>query len=105
MMLALILMVLGAVDVCADDISLRDVPFWQHGSSWGLGEPKSSQAWCTWEVGQATGMPYGDGYVNNFADLSDYNYLVITFSEGTPRVLLNRDADEGQWNADESQST
>ena len=104
MMFALILMVLGAVDVCADDISLRDVPFWQHGSSWGLGEPKSSQAWCTWEVGQATGMPYGDGNVINFADLSDYNYLVITFSEGTPRVLLNRDVDEGQWNADESQS-
>ena len=71
-MLALILMVLGAVDVCADDISLRDVPFWQHGSSWGLGEPKSSQAWGTWGVGTTTGMPYGAGYVKKIAELSAY---------------------------------
>ena len=99
------LMLLSVVaNVHADEISLNEVPFWEHGTEWGLGESKSRNAGFAWVVGELTGQPYGDGSVNNFADLSEYSYLVITFSEGTPRVLLNRDITEGQWNADESQS-
>ena len=42
--------------------------------------------------------------VNNFADLSGFDQLVITYTEGTPRVMMNRDQDEGQYNANEAES-
>lgn len=57
-----------------------------------------------WVVNESTGLPYGDGFVNACADLSDCTKLVVTVTEGTPRFLFNRDVAEGQWNEDESQS-
>ena len=102
--LALVLMSLGAMNASAqEEISLEEVPFWTH-TEWGLNEAKDAPATAAWAVGEPTGLPYGDGNVINFADLSIYSKLVITYTEGTPRVMLNRDIDEGQYNADESQS-
>lgn len=86
------------------NMSLRDVPFWAHTNGWGLDAPKNTQVSPAWVIGASSGLPYGDVSVRAFADLSDYDKLTISFSEGMPRILLNRDVDEGQWDEDESQS-
>lgn len=105
MFLALALMVLGAMNVSAEEISLQEVPFWQHETGlWGLNAPKNTQVQPTWVIGESTGQPYGDPSVNSWADLSGFDQLVITYSDGQPRVLINRDQDEGQFNTNESDS-
>ena len=106
MFLALVaLLLLGATKVSAEEISLQDVPFWQHEAGlWGLDAPKNTAATPIWVVGEPTGQPYGDSSVNNWADLSGFDKLVITYSEGQPRVLINRDQDEGQFNTNENES-
>lgn len=47
---------------------------------------------CYLNLNESTGQPYGDGNVNYlyFADLSEYNSMIILAPEGTPRVMLNR---------------
>lgn len=88
-------------------VSLQDVPFWAHpkeGGIWGVNAPKENQVTPSWEVGVASGLPYGDGSVLAFADLAEYDKLIITYHDGTPRVLLNRDVDEGSYKADEAES-
>lgn len=57
---------------------------------------KTTQAGCDYNVGISTGMPYGDGTVNeyNYADLSAYDHLAITATEGEPRLLFNRAAQD-----------
>ena len=52
----------------------------------------SSSAGCAYVVGSSTGQPYGDGSVVylNFADISEYSNLILTVTEGTPRIMLNR---------------
>jgi hypothetical protein len=107
MFLALALMMLGAMNVSAEEISLKDVPFWDHpktGGVWGLNAPKDTQVEPAWVLGEPTGLPYGDSNVLAFADLSAFEKLVITYSEGTPRVLMNRDVDEGSYDATEANS-
>ena len=111
MILALLLCMAGATNVNAEEISLEEVPFWQH-EIWGVNEPKNTQIEvgtdaCRWVLGEATDLPYGASNVNDFADVSAYKELVVTLvdgTEGSPRFLFNRDADEGQWNAEESES-
>lgn len=102
MFVAMVLVALGATSANAQErISLQEVPFWTHGADvWGLDEPKSTPAECAWEVGTPSGLPYGDGGVQNFADLSSYSKLIITATEGTPRIMMNRTVNEGQWDAD-----
>lgn len=85
-------------------LSLNEIPFWAHIDEWGLQAPKRNTVAPKWAIGESTDMPYGDPSVKAFADLSEYAKLIITFSEGAPRILLNRDVDEGQWNEVESQS-
>lgn len=52
----------------------------------------SSSAGCAYVVGSSTGQPYGDGSVVylNFADISEYSNLILTVTDGTPRIMLNR---------------
>ena len=106
MFLALVaMMLLGAMNVSAEEISLQEVPFWQHEPGlWGLDAPKNTQADCLFVIGESTGQPYGDSSVNSWADLSGFDQLVITYTEGKPRVMMNRDQDEGQFNANEGES-
>ena len=106
MFLALVAMLLfGATNVSAEEISLQEVPFWQHETDlWGLDAPKNTPATPEWVIGEATGQPYGDSSVNNWADLSGFDQLVITYTEGTPRVMMNRDQNEGQFSATEGES-
>lgn len=57
---------------------------------------KTGSAGCAYDVNVTTDMPYGDGTVNeyNYADLSAYDHLVITATEGEPRLLFNRAAQD-----------
>ena len=51
MFLALALMMLGAMNVSAEEISLQDVPFWQHEAGlWGLDAPKNTPATPEWVI-------------------------------------------------------
>ena len=83
--------------------SLQDVPFgtW---NGWGADAEMTQQGTPAWVLFEATGQSYGDPSVNAFADVSAYDKLYIAVVSGTPRILLNRDADNGQWNEDEAQS-
>ena len=75
-------------------IDLREEGFstW---SDWVNGENLGA-AGCAYVVGEATGLPYGDGSIVNYIDLTAYKTLEVTVSDGEPRFLLNRDVDEGQ---------
>lgn len=85
-------------------LSLAEIPFWAHINEWGLEAPKRNTVTPKWVIGKSTDIPYGDIAVNAFADLSEYAKLIVTFSEGSPRILFNRDIYEGQWNENESES-
>ncbi len=61
---------------------------------------------CAYELFTPTGVPLGDpnvGYLN-FANLQGYEKLYVTYTEGTPRIMMNRDIDQGQWSAEETES-
>lgn len=99
------LMMLGTMNVSAEEISLNVIPFWEHEAGlWSFDAPKNTQTTPEWVIGEPASMPYGDVMVNNWADLSTFDKLVITYSEGNPRILLNRDQDEGQWAENEAES-
>ena len=61
---------------------------------------------CAYELFTPTGVPFGDpnvGYLN-FANLQGYDKLYVTYSDGTPRIMMNRDVDQGQWSDVEDDS-
>lgn len=104
MYLAMAFVMLGAMTVsAADRISLQEVPFGSW-NGWGADAQMTAEANCGWEPGVSSGLPYGDGSVINYSDLTLYAKLIVVATDGTPRFLFNRDVDEGQWNADEAQS-
>ena len=86
----------------ADQTSLKDIPFggW---SAW-VGGELTNPFDPTWNEGVSDGLPYGDGNVNAYADLSEYAKLIVVATEGTPRMLFNRDADGGQCSENEAES-
>jgi hypothetical protein len=86
--------------------SLQDVPFYTW-DGWTAEAKITGTANCAWVVGKASDMSYGDSNVKNYADVSSYTKLIITVvqgTEGSPRILMNRDENNGQWNEDETQS-
>lgn len=87
------------------ETSLLDVPF----GTWSGFTPDSklTDPWTpTWNENEdeSFDLLYGDDSLNGYADLSDYDLLVVFVTDGSPRFLLNRDIDEGQWNATEAES-
>lgn len=48
---------------------------------------------CGYEIGKSSGQPYGNGSVKayEYADLTDCLTLQITVTDGTPRVMMNRE--------------
>ena len=59
---------------------------------------------CSYVLNEPTSQPYGHGNVPllTFADLSKFdNLYVLATGAGTPRILLNRDIDNGQCSATE----
>lgn len=61
---------------------------------------------CAYQLFEGSGLPYGLSTVDwqNFANLTDYDQLIITVADGTPRFCFNRLTAAGQDNDDESQS-
>lgn len=87
------------------ETSLLDVPFgtWSGFSH----DSELIDPWTpTWNENEdeSFDLLYGDDSLNGYADLSDYDLLVVFVTNGEPRFLLNRDVDEGQWNATEAES-
>lgn len=83
--------------------SLKDVAFGSW-NGWGADAEMTQPGTPAWTLFEATGQPYGDPSVNAYADLSAFDKLYIVAVSGTPRILLNRDADGGQWSETESES-
>ena len=76
-------------------------------SGWGADAHKTSDepySDCRYDMGFSTDLAYGDIGVNAYADLSAFSHLLVTVTDGVPRMLFNRDETDGQWNEDESQS-
>ncbi len=69
---------------------------------WDLANDAAAQPqvryWCNYEIGKSAVDIYGDPNVQarTYADLSQYDYLTIMATEGTPRLLLNRPTDTSQ---------
>lgn len=53
---------------------------------------------CGYQLFESSGLPYGDGnvYYLLWADLSDYDNLIVTVKQGTPRFCMNRLTAGGQ---------
>ena len=83
--------------------SLKDVDFGVF-DGWGATAKLTQKLDPTWDLFKATGQSYGDPSVNNRADVSAYDKLYVVAVSGTPRILLNRDADGGQWSETEAES-
>ena len=83
-------------------LSLQDVPF-QAWDGWVNANP-TGNGYGAFVLNESTGLPYGDGNVNNYADLSEYAKLIVVCTEGTPRFLFNRDVDGGQTSKNEAES-
>jgi len=97
MFLTLALMVLGAMSVNAQRVSLQDVEFYSY-DGWGPDAKKLDLATPEWIMNAPSSCPYGDTSVNNGADLSAYSKMFITVSpesEGM-RIMMNRKIQEGQ---------
>ena len=73
-------------------------------SGYGAGSSQTGEGSYSYVLGSSTTQPFGDANVIDYADLSEYDKLVITMTSGTPRFLFNRTEEGGQCNADESQS-
>ena len=51
-----------------------------------------SSVGCAYVIGSSTSQPYGDAsvYYLKFADISEYDKLILTVTDGTPRIMMNR---------------
>lgn len=51
---------------------------------------------CDYNVNVSTGQPYGASTVNylTFADISEFNEMILFATEGTPRIMMNREVPE-----------
>ena len=107
LLFAFVLMALCAMDASAGlkRVALTTDMFFEW-DGWGADAQKKSEtpAACSFDVGKPSQMIYGDPSVNNYADLSAYKTLEIYYTSGTPRPMLNRDVNDGQWNANEADS-
>lgn len=73
-------------------------------NGYGAGSYQTGAGSYSYVLGSSTTQPFGDANVIDYADLSEYDKLVVTMTSGTPRFLFNRTEDNGQCNQDESQS-
>jgi len=78
------------VDLTADDFKT-----WSSADA--TATPTEEPAYGAYVLNEPTGLPYGHGSVvpNLFANLDEYDVLVITATEGTPRILINRETADG----------
>ena len=83
-------------DVSSTDLTAAMFHNWSSPNAGATDNGAVSGAACV--LNTATGLPYGDGnvYYLNYADLSNYKTLQLTVTEGTPRLLFNRQTNGGQ---------
>ena len=99
-----------AIYVEQNEVSLEDIPFYgvnkdaDGDAAFGKDAKTTGEVDPIWKVNESTGQPYGDGSVNNFADLSAYSKLIVVATDGIPRIMLNRSKVEGQYNENEAES-
>lgn len=98
------------IQYVVEQVSLKDVPFYSVNknadgdAAFGPNAKTYGEIAPAWEFNVPSSTPYGDPSVNNFADLSAYTKLIVVATEGTPRIMLNRDCVEGQGNAVEEEA-
>ena len=116
MILALVLMMLGAVNVNAQErVAITADMFHSHteddfsADAADLG-PLETAAYI---IGEASSCPIGDTSCNAWADLGDYSKLYVKMegcdadgntNGSNPRIFINRLEHEGQFNADKAQA-
>lgn len=63
-------------------------------------------SYCLFNLRTSTDMVYGTSQVDQFryADLSGFDKLYIPVAAGTPRILMNRTEDQGQFSENKEQS-
>ncbi len=105
MFFALALMVMGAMSVNAQRVSLQDVEFYSY-DGWGPDAKKLGLATPEWIMNAPSSCPYGDTSVNNGADLSAYSKMFVTVSPDSEgmRIMMNRKIQEGQCDDTEEAS-
>ena len=61
---------------------------------------------CAYTLFAPTGQPYGSSSMPylDFANLKGYDKFYVVAVSGTPRILMNRDINEGQWSETEADS-
>ena len=96
MFLALALMVLGAMSVNAQRISLQEVPYYSY-EGYGADAVKGDIMTCAWELNAPSGCPYGDSNLLGAADLTEYSKLYVTVSPDNAgmRIMINRLVKDG----------
>lgn len=86
-----------------ENVDLTNEMFFQYNSNT-TGEALETPATigCDYNVGTSTGMVYGLSTVKWFAyaDVTDYDKLVLEVTEGTPRVMYNREMNPDNADAD-----
>ncbi len=97
----------GKIDALAlkDDYSLLTTDMFKHWDS-ATAPTSGSATGCADNLFVSSDMPYGDsgvGYLN-YADLSNYDQMIIIAEEGTPRVMMNRIVDGGSYSDTEAES-
>lgn len=106
MFFALAATLLGVSSLNAQErISLQEVEFNVY-TGWGLDASKGEAIEPAWNMGVEVDPAYGDGSVNNGADLSGYSKLYVTVdpSVEAPRIMINRMIEEGQCAATKEES-
>lgn len=81
------------------DLAVEDYYTWSAADATG---EKVNQCPTTLVLNESTGLPFGDGNVHylNYVDLSDAVNMVVTATDGTPRMLFNRVEDNGTVNVE-----
>lgn len=81
------------------DLAVEDYYTWSAADATG---EKVNQCPTSLLLNESTGLPFGDGNVHylNYVDLSDAVNMVVTATEGTPRMLFNRVEDGGTVNVE-----
>ena len=81
------------------DLAVEDYYTWSAADATG---EKVNQCPTTLVLNESTGLPFGDGnvYYLNYVDLSDAVNMVVTATDGTPRMLFNRVEDNGTVNVE-----
>ena len=111
LLLALLLMVAGAMNVSAADRVQLSADMWRTYSGFGADAVETGSFEAAFDFDMASSCPIGDTSCNNFADLGNYTKLYVNMegcdadgnpNGSNPRIFINRMVQEGQFNANKA---